>query len=117
MDFSDRLRSLMVDRHMSQAQFAEAAKCSEPSMSRYLHGGTNLPPVSVFIALSHSLSVSVDYLLGLTRIPSVRNSDEEFGYIMYDCYARATDRDKLLVGTILNSYLSEEEIIMHYDLR
>lgn len=36
---------------------------------------------------------------------------------MYDCYSRATDRDKLLVGTILNSYLTEEEVTMQYDLR
>ena len=117
MNYSDRFRQIILERHMSQAEFAKAANCSEASMSRYLSGASSMPPVSVFVSLAQTLGVSIDFLLGFTRIPHPRTSDEEFGYIMYDCYSRATDRDKLLVGTILNSYLTEEEVTMQYDLR
>lgn len=117
MNYSDRFRQIILDRHMSQAEFAKAANCSEASMSRYLSGTNTTPPVTVFVSLAENLGLSIDYLLGLTRVPYPRTSTEEFGYIMYDCYSRATDRDKLLVGTILNSYLTEEEVTMQYDLR
>lgn len=117
MNYSDRFRQIILERHMSQAEFAKAANCSEASMSRYLSGTNTTPPVTVFVSLAESLGLSIDYLLGLTRVPYPRTSAEEFGYIMYDCYSRATDRDKLLVGTILNSYLTEEEVTMQYDLR
>ena len=117
MDYSARLRELLIESKISQADFASAASCSEASMSRYLRGVSTYPPITVFMALATKMNVSVDYLLGLTSIPAVRQNSEEFGYIMYDCYSRATDRDKLLVGTILNSYLTEDEVTMHYDLR
>lgn len=114
--FAQRLRSLMNDKGLSQVQLSKIANTSEASISRYLSEETYMPSITVLCNLADGLGVSIDYLMGRTRIPTPRKTEEEFGYVLYQCYARATDRDKLLVGTILNEYLTDEELSMNYDL-
>ena len=114
--FAQRLRTLMQDKRLSQVQLAKIAKCSEATISRYLSEVTYLPTITVLLNLSKGLDVSIDWLMGMTTIPAPRKSEEEFGYVLYQCYGRATDRDKLLVGTILNEYLTDDELSMNYDL-
>lgn len=115
--FAQRLRTIMHDRNLSQVELSRIAKCSEATVSRYLSEQTYLPTISVLMNLSRELNVSIDYLMGLTTIPTIRREEEEFGYILYECYGRATARDKQLVGVILNEYLTDEELSMNYDLR
>ncbi len=115
--FAQRLRSIMREKKLSQVEIARIAKVSEATVSRYLSEQTCLPTISALINLAKSLNVSIDYLMGLTNIPTPRQSGEEFGYVLCECYARASDRDKQLVGVILNEYLTDEELSHNYDLR
>lgn len=116
MDFRKRLRFLMASRNISQRELADMAGCSPASISRYINDLSMEPPISVIVNLADKLDVSIDYLLGRTNIPAVRSADDEFSYVMYQCYARASDRDKQLVGTVLNEYLTEEEQAMNYSI-
>jgi len=106
----------MLNRNISQLQMSKLAGCSPASMSRYLNGLSTEPPLAVVVNIAENLGISIDYLLGRTNIPAIRSADEEFSYIMYQCYARASDRDKQLVGTVLNEYLTEEEQAMNYSI-
>lgn len=114
--FAQRLRTLMNEKHLSQLQLSKMAGTTEASMSRYLNERTYMPNASVLMKLADGLGVSIDYLMGLTNIPTPRKTEEEFGYVLYQCYARATSRDKMIVGTVLNEYLTDEEISMGFDL-
>lgn len=114
--FAQRLRCLMNERNLSQVQLSKIAGTSEASISRYLSEATYMPSITVLVNISMALDVSIDWLMGRTSIPTPRKTEEEFGYVLYQCYARATPRDKHLVGTILNDYLTDEEVAMNYDL-
>ena len=114
--FAQRLRLLMNEKRMSQLQLAKMAGTTEASISRYLNEQTYMPNLNVLMKLAEGFGVSLDYLVGLTNIPTPRKTEEEFGYVLYQCYARATDRDKTIVGTVLNEYLNDEEISMGFDL-
>lgn len=114
--FAQRLRTLMNDKHLSQLQLSKIAGTTEASISRYLNEQTYIPNASVLMKLAEGLGVSMDYLMGLTNIPTPRKTEEEFGYVLYQCYSRATDRDKMIVGTVLNEYLNDEELSMGFDL-
>lgn len=116
MDFRSRMRFLMAIKKISQKELADMAGCSPASMSRILNDSTKKPPLSVIVNLADKLEVSVDYLLCRTNIHAIRSTDEEFSYVMYQCYARASERDRQLVGTILNEYLTEEEQAMNYSI-
>lgn len=116
MAFAQRLRVLMNEHHMSQLQLSKAAGTSEASISRYLSEQTFMPTTTILTNIADYFGVSIDYLMDRTNIPTPRKAEEEFGYVLYQCYARASDRDKQLVGMILNEYLSDEELAMGFDL-
>ena len=116
-DYGATLRIALMERKMSQADLARKSGCSESTVSRFGHNpGFNIP-IKDLISIAKALDVSVDYLLGLTVVPKVRTSDDEFCYVLYQCYARASTRDQQLVGVILNDYLTDGEHAMNYDLR
>lgn len=67
------------------------------------------------MSIAKALNVSVDYLLGITAIPS-RNSDKTPELkLLIRCYTKASDRDKKLLWSILEDYMTEDEkdAIMH----
>lgn len=114
LPFSNLLRSIMDERGISQKWLAEAAHTTEATISRYING-IHQPNILLTMSIAKALNVSVDYLLGITAIPS-RNSDKTPELkLLIRCYTKASDRDKKLLWSILEDYMTEDEkdAIMH----
>ncbi|GIO40331.1 helix-turn-helix domain-containing protein [Paenibacillus apis] len=62
-----RIRDLREDRDLSQQQLAEFLNISQATYSRYESGNLDVPS-SVLIKLSEFYNVSIDYILGQTKI-------------------------------------------------
>ena len=69
----ERLYDLRKDAGMTQDELAELLKISKHSISAY-ERDKNEPPDSIKIAIARLFNVSVDYLVGLSDIPTPANS-------------------------------------------
>lgn len=106
--FSTLLKSFMEEHGISQKWLAEAANTTEATISRYING-IHQPNISLVMSIAKALNVSVDYLLGITAIPS-RNLDKTPELkLLIRCYSKASDRDKRLLWNILEDYMTEDE--------
>ncbi len=63
----DRIRALREDRDMTQQQIADILHCSQVCYSNYENGRRDIP-TQVLEQLADIHKVSVDYLLGRTKI-------------------------------------------------
>jgi transcriptional regulator with XRE-family HTH domain len=66
--FSDRLKRLLAQRDMTQAELSRALHLGKSTVSQYV-SGVRTPDVSTLAKLAEFFSVSVDYLLGRTGVP------------------------------------------------
>lgn len=62
----DKLRDLRNERNLSQAQLARRIGVNSSTVALY-ETGDRLPSLPRLIALSRSLGVTTDYLLGVSR--------------------------------------------------
>lgn len=62
----DKLRDLRNERNLSQAQLAKRVGVTSSTVALY-ETGDRLPSLPRLIALSRSLGVTTDYLLGVSR--------------------------------------------------
>lgn len=69
----ERLYDLRKDAGMTQDELAELLKISKHSISAY-ERDKNEPPDSIKIAIARLFNVSVDYLVGLSDIPTPAKS-------------------------------------------
>lgn len=69
----ERLYDLRKDAGMTQDELAKLLKISKHSISAY-ERDKNEPPDSIKIAIARLFNVSVDYLVGLSDIPTPANS-------------------------------------------
>lgn len=65
----ERLYDLRKDAGMTQDELAELLKISKHSISAY-ERDKNEPPDSIKIAIARLFNVSVDYLVGLSDMPT-----------------------------------------------
>ena len=65
--YSNRLRDLREDRDLKQRELSEYLKIHQTTYSDYEIGKLNIP-VTVLHALADFYGVSIDYLLGRTKI-------------------------------------------------
>ena len=108
----------MDERGISQKWLAEAANTTEATISRYING-VHQPNVLLIMSIAKALNVSVDYLLGTTAIPG-RNLDKTPELkLLIRCYSKASDRDKKLLWSILEDYMTDDEkdAILHSHLK
>lgn len=63
VDFSQRLKKLRVDKHLTQAQVAKRVGVTASMVSSY-ETDIRLPSYEVMMRLADLFGVSVDYLLG-----------------------------------------------------
>ena len=76
----ERIQDLLKYRKMTQAELAERIGLSESTLSRYLHGNTEMLGDGYIIRIAKVFDVSTDFLLGETDIPDRKNYDiEELG--------------------------------------
>jgi len=65
--FGKRLEQLLLEKGISQAEFAESVKCSRQSINFYILGKRN-PDIVLAARMANQLGVSCDYLVGLSNI-------------------------------------------------
>ena len=65
--FGKRLEQLLLEKGISQGEFAEAVKCSRQSINFYILGKRN-PDIALAGKMAEYLGVSCDYLVGLSDI-------------------------------------------------
>lgn len=63
VDFSQRLKKLRTDKHLTQAQVAQRVSVTASMVSSY-ETDIRLPSYDVMMRLADLFGVSVDYLLG-----------------------------------------------------
>ena len=107
--FSKILQELLASRGQSQKWLAQEAKTTEPTISRYI-AGQHQPEISTVMKIAKALKVSVDYLCGLTDSPIPKENLGEEINLLIKCYDRADDRDKKTLWTVLERYMTEDEI-------
>ena len=69
MHYRQRIRALREDRDYTQTEIAKLLHVSQNTYSQYEIGTTRFP-LDVVIKLAEYYGVSVDYLVGLTDIPT-----------------------------------------------
>ena len=76
-DLRSRVRDLLIEKKMSQAELAEKIGMSESSFSRYMSGQIDKLSTNSIVAIASVFGVSTDFLLCLTNIPYRTNYDIE----------------------------------------
>ena len=66
-----RIRDLREDRDLTQKSMAKILNCSQQVYSNYELGQRDIP-TDILIKLSAFYNVSVDYILGISDIPSIQ---------------------------------------------
>jgi len=66
MNFSDRLKSIRIDRGYTQRTLGELVGVSEMTIGNW-ERGVKQPSLNFLLALSDALHVSVDFLIGSDR--------------------------------------------------
>jgi len=72
----ERLLELRKDADLTQDDLADILKINKHSISSYERNRSE-PPDVIKIAIAHYFNVSVDYLLGLTDIPTPINRQNQ----------------------------------------
>lgn len=95
----DRLRESRLKSHLTQEELAHRINTDKKQISRWESGGS-VPHAETLIELSRILSVSVDYLLGISDEPTIRVrvdnlSIEEMGII--SALRRGDDKEAMKI--------------------
>ena len=102
--FSDNLNRIMTERGISQKWLADAANTTEATISRYANG-VHKPNIDIVIQIAQALSVSIDYLMGVSTLQNGTADVTAEEQLVIKCFRRASDRDQRLVWGILQEYL------------
>lgn len=98
----ERMKDLLKERNVNQADLAKSIGCAESTLSRFLSGAVNKLSDENLIAIAKYFCVSSDFLLGLTDIPDRKNYDiEELGLSAGAAKALYTNRTAALVVNAL----------------
>lgn len=62
MNWSEKVKKLMVDNDINQKQLSQMSGISESSLSRYLHNGKR-PRIDIVVNIAKALHVGTEYLL------------------------------------------------------
>jgi len=107
--FSNILRDLIDSRGLNQKMVADMAETTEPTISRYVSGQT-LPAISIVIRIAKALNISMDYLCGLTDMPTPKESLGLEYHLLLRCYDRIDDYDKRTLWSLLARNMEKDEI-------
>ena len=108
--FAALLRDLLEAKGINQKWLADKAGTTESTISRYLNPKDgNQPEIATVVRIAKALDVSVDYLCGLTNLPSPKETLGTENHMLLRCYGRADARDKKIVWSILEGYMTPAE--------
>jgi transcriptional regulator with XRE-family HTH domain len=107
--FIDRVQALLEEKGLSQKWLADQSNLSPANISRYL-SGIHTPNIEIIMPIASALSVSVDYLLGLTDVQSPRGKIDEIAFALLTTVSKASTRDKHIIACILKDYAEPPEM-------
>lgn len=105
--FGDIIKELRMDAGLTQEDLAEKFNISRAAISKY-ETGEREPNLDFLIKFSNYFNVSIDYLLGKTRIPTTQNT-------LYILSAHSPESLKKLT-IILTKFKNKKYIDLVYDL-
>ena len=107
--FSQRLKETINMRGVSQRWVAEKANTTEATISRYIKE-VNSPAILVILTdIAKSLNVSTDYLLGLTNLPSTKETITPKEKILLSCFSEMSSADELVLWALLDKYMTVQQ--------
>lgn len=82
VSFNERLNKLIIERKLSQSQFATETGITRARLNNYIKGRSE-PGYDILLKMAKNLHVSIDYLLGAEETstihtPGLRNGKPEF---------------------------------------
>lgn len=107
--FSQRLKETIISKGVSQKWLAERANTTEATISRYIKE-VNSPAVLVILSdIAKALNVSSDYLLGITNIPTTKDSVTPEEKILLSCFSNISDADRYVLWALLDKYMTAQQ--------
>lgn len=107
--FSQRLKSAIHGKGVTQAYVAASAQTSEANVSRYANDQNHPDILDILPRIATSLGVSTDYLLGLTDIYIQKNTLSPDEQILISCYRKASNDDTEVLWSLLKKYMTTSE--------
>lgn len=107
--FAKRLKETLISKGVSQKWLADKSNTTEATISRYIKE-VNSPAVLVILTdIAKALNVSADYLLGITNIPTSKESITPEEKILLSCFNEMTDADRYVLWALLDKYMTAQQ--------
>lgn len=82
--FGARLKKLRLENNMTMAEFGSKIKVSPPTIAAY-EAESRAPRLSVITSIAEAYDCSVDYLLGLTSVRTIKQDiNDAYNFFMKD---------------------------------
>ena len=110
MSFSDKLRLLRSQNHLSQEELAVKMEVSRQTISKW-ESGITYPEIEKLISLSEMFHVSTDYLL---KEPNSNQKDDQVNRLILKFLGAAQDMDGIsreLVDIMRDGMIDNSEMI------
>ena len=106
--FSQRLKDTINKRGVSQKWVAEKANTTEATISRYIKE-VNSPAILVILSdIAKALNVSTDYLLGITNLPTTKDTITPEEKILLSCFSEMSSADRYVLWALLDKYMAPQ---------
>ncbi|MDD4877354.1 MAG: helix-turn-helix transcriptional regulator [Dehalococcoidales bacterium] len=102
--FPKRLKSLRIEKDLTQEDLSKATGVSFPSISRYEKGRRDDPKRSILLAFSDFFDVSIDYLVGKCDVRDKDFTPNEMARI----FNELTFEDRKILMDLAKSLLRKE---------
>ena len=110
--FSQRLKETINMRGVSQKWLAEKSNTTEATISRYIKE-VNSPAVLIILSdIAKALNVSTDYLLGITNLPTTKETITTEEKILLSCFSEMSTSDRYVLWALLDKYLTVQQKMM-----
>ena len=103
--FSERLRQLRTDAHMSQEELAAKLQLSKGAIGNY-ETGIREPNRQTQEAIADLFNVELDYLTGRTNTRPEYSLEEQW---LISCYRKADEDIKIAVKTVLRRFVDKQQ--------
>ena len=113
-NFGDNLRNIRKTKGYTQKQVAAMINVTERNYQRY-ELNEQKPGFDVLVSLSRCFNMSIDYIVGISDVPSLKNNqyDNKFSKKEYDFFNRyknlPDDYKKIMLDKLVE--LEEHEIV------
>lgn len=97
--FSNVLKTLRIDRGLTQEQLAEQLKITKQAVSHYERGTREPKNQEMYEAIADFFNVDMNYLIGHNAQTSLNISDDELRII--NAYRQSSDEIKIAVRAVL----------------